>query len=483
MKSFLYPATLVFLSFFMLAHPGAVYSQACMVSNLRIKVNSITTTSTSCQVNATISWIQQSNGGNKFTNFHIWPSTTYPNPVLSYSKPPTSSDLAQSLGTFVIDNPGGSTPTFDGSYPPAAGVPLITKTASTVVTKVSNTPSAGSDSFNVSNVLVTLSNTVSCSNHFILKADIWSSQSNSDNAVQCFNTNGTFATTDVNITGQITCSNPRQFQTTISTSSSTTVNFNYQVYADQAHTGSFAQSDPQIYSGSGSTTSGTSFNSGQINNTSYPNDNLIVVAQVSGNPVSTFGVITNNCPTPLPVTLVYFNARWTEGSGVLLSWETATEQNNKGFEVQRKTGTGDFQTIAFIPSKALNGSSDGILSYEYIDAGTFNGDVEYRLAQVDLDGQMKYSPLAKVKEVNNKESGLFSAYPNPSPDGVVTLSFRNTDNRDILVIDICGKIIKHVSEVSANHYTLSGLRAGVYILKVINDTNGQANTSKIIVER
>ena len=296
------------------------------------------------------------------------------------------------------------------------------------------------DSFNVSNVLITLSNTVSCSSHFILKADVWSSQSSSSQTVQCFTTNGNFATADVAVTGQITCTTPRQFNTTISTSSPGAVSFNYLVYADEAHTGSYAQSDPLIYSGSGTATNGVSFTSGQVSYSSYPKDNLIVVVQVSGNPVSTFGLTTNTCPAALPVDFVYFKGQSMEGSGVILSWETAIEQNNKGFEVQRKTGTDYFQPIAFISSKAPEGNSSVPFNCEFLHAGAYEGIAEYRLAQIDLDGQKHYSSLVVVKAT--ERSMLLSIHSTPSQTGAVTLSFGNAAPKDILVSDISGRIVR-----------------------------------------
>jgi len=481
MKSFLPSAALPFFAFLVLAFPAKVHSQACNVSNLRIKVNNIISTGSSCQVNATISWIQKSNSANRYTNFHIWTAANYPNLLISYSKPPTAADLANSLGTFVIDNPGGSNPTMDAGYPQAAGVPLIAQTAMTVVSKTANNPSTGLDSFNVSNVLISLSNTVSCSSHFILKADVWSSQSNSGQTVQCFTTNGTFATADVNITGQISCTTPRQFTTTISTSSPGVVSFNYLVYADEAHTGTYAQSDPLIYSGSGTATNGANFTSGPISYGSYPKDNLIVVVQVSGNPISTFGLITNTCPVTLPVNFVYFKGQKSEGSGVMLSWETSMEQNDKGFEVQRKTGTGNFQAIAFVPSKAPAGNSSLPLSYEFLDAGSFEGDAEYRLVQVDLDGQKNYSTVVMVK--GKERLMLLSIYPTPSQNGAVTLSFGDTEPKDILVCDISGRVVRKLQDVVTNRSFITGLKGGIYILKVIHNTNNQTEVSKIIVSR
>jgi len=480
MKSPLHAGALVVIVIFTLACPAKLYSQSCNVSNLRIKVNNIITTSTSCQVNASISWIQQSNSANRYTNFHIWTGDKYPSTLLSYSKPPSATDLANSLGTFVIDNPGSSTPSFDAGYPQASGIPLIAATASTVVSKTANYLSTGKDSFNVSNVLITLSSTVSCSSHFILKADIWSSQSSMDKTVQCFTTGGTFTTADVVVAGQTICTTPRQFQAGISTSSVGNVNFTYQVYADQANTGSFDQSDPIIYSGSGITSSGSSFSSGQISNASYGNSSLIVVVQVQGNPISTYGAIPNTCAVPLPVNFTYFKAASMQ-DGAQLSWGTGMEQNNKGFEVQRKTGNRNFETITFVPSKMSDGNSHSPLAYEYTDVSSLNGQVEYRLAQIDLDGQKKYSSVAMVNAV--ERSSQVSVYPNPSPNGAVTLVFPSFAPKSIMVYDISGRAVRTVSGVTTNQYTLSGLQGGIYILKVINNGTSETFTGRILVTK
>jgi hypothetical protein len=468
---------------FVLACPVSTYAQACQASNLRIKVNSIVSTAASCQVNATISWAQKSNSANKFTNFHIWTAVNYPGTLMNYSKPPSAADLANALGTFVIANPGSSTPSFYGSYPPAAGVTMIAATASTVVSKIANMPIAGLDSFNVSNVLITLSGTQSCLNHFILKADVWSCQASNDQTIQCFTTNGTFATADLSLSGKIFCLSPRKFQINILNNNATSVNFTYQVYANEAQTNSYSPTDPMIYSGSGAAAGGATYSSAVINYGSYPYDNLIMVVQAADNPISSFGLVVNACSAALPVNFTYFSARRTENGGALLSWGTAMEQNNKGFEVQRKTGAGDFETIAFVDSKASDGNSTGSLAYEYTDlvAVALDGDIAYRLAQTDLDGQKRYSSVTVV--TGEDSAATLSVYPNPSPSGNVTVTFSNTTPKDIIVCDISGKIIKRVSEVVTSQYILSGLQGGIYILKVINNKNSQTNITKILINK
>ena len=78
---------------------------------------------------------------------------------------------------------------------------------------------------------------------------------------------------------------------------------------------------------------------------------------------------------------------------------------------------------------------------------------------------------------------LVSVYPNPSQDGNVTVAFANTEPKDIVVCDISGKIIRKAGEVVANRYTLSGLQGGIYILKVIDNTNNQSRITKILVTK
>jgi len=458
-------------------------AQSCAVSNLTIKVNSINSTSTSCSINATISWLQASNPANKFTNVHIWTAASYPTPPFSYATPsyPKASNLAGSLGTFVLDNPGGGSPSFDSGYPAdntLSSSKLIAKTSSTVIYKKANYLS-GIDSFNVSNVNIALSGTASCSNNFLLVGDVWSSQSNNDQTVQCFNENKTFVTPDVNIAGIMSCTTPRQFNLTISTANTGVVNFTYTVYADAAQTGSYSPSDPSIYSGAGSAAAGAPYISGLITNSAYPNYNLIVVAQVSGNPVSTFGLITNSCSTTLPLSLLSFNAKKMSDQDILLTWETSIEQNTKGFQVQRKNGNGSFEDIAFIASKAPQGNSNNLLSYQYEDANLFNGEVEYRLAEIDLDGRQVTSPIIMVNGSSSK-NGSVLVYPTPTNNGNVIIAFDNTDRKDLLLIDMSGKIIKKASGIASNSYPINGLAPGIYFIKVINQSTGDAVERKII---
>lgn len=125
----------------------------------------------------------------------------------------------------------------------------------------------------------------------------------------------------------------------------------------------------------------------------------------------------------LPVELTEFTATLTE-EGVELFWSTATEVNNYGFEVERKIDCpnecmDEWETIGFVPG---HGNSNSPKTYEFIDTNPPAGLLEYRLKQIDTDGQFEY--YNAIAEVNNNltglkeelllsEFGLQQNYPNP----------------------------------------------------------------------
>ncbi len=94
-----------------------------------------------------------------------------------------------------------------------------------------------------------------------------------------------------------------------------------------------------------------------------------------------------NTLTPIPVELISFTANASEGL-VELSWITATETNNQGFEVQRSAGGGEFEAIAFVEG---HGTTTETQTYSYSDRNVNVGSYSYRLKQIDFDGTFEYS--------------------------------------------------------------------------------------------
>lgn len=188
--------------------------------------------------------------------------------------------------------------------------------------------------------------------------------------------------------------------------------------------------------------------------------------------------IDNTKITPLPVELVSFKAQ-RHAQGVNLTWMTASELDNSGFEVQVSTDAKTFQKIGFVKSEV--GTTSIAQHYSFLDKKAVAGTRYYRLAQVDLDGTTTYSAI-KVIALNGG-NGEAAAYPNPFED-VVTVKLNGTEARKVLVTltNALGKVILHQQEETAGN-TISVdmsqvITKGMYMLHVVD--NGAKHTFKLM---
>lgn len=111
----------------------------------------------------------------------------------------------------------------------------------------------------------------------------------------------------------------------------------------------------------------------------------------------------------LPVSLQSFTG-FTEGNGIRLTWKTISEQNNKGFEVQRSNAAGNWDVLGTVYSKAPDGNSSLPIEYSYTDNNTGNsGANTYRLKQIDLNGHSTYSNLIRVEALRSNEWRVHAA--------------------------------------------------------------------------
>ncbi|HLG33064.1 MAG TPA: hypothetical protein VI362_08465, partial [Ignavibacteriaceae bacterium] len=117
----------------------------------------------------------------------------------------------------------------------------------------------------------------------------------------------------------------------------------------------------------------------------------------------------------IPVELISFTAEVYE-QVILLSWSTATEINNSGFEIQRLQNSKierlqDWEKIGFVPGF---GTTTEPKSYSFIDEDITTGIYKYRLKQIDFDGSFEYSNEIEVEvDFTPKEFVLYQNYPNP----------------------------------------------------------------------
>lgn len=183
------------------------------------------------------------------------------------------------------------------------------------------------------------------------------------------------------------------------------------------------------------------------------------------------GIFTGTDVTaPLPVQLTNFTATANENH-VLVSWTTASELNNKGFEVERSVDGNKFEYVGFIKGK---GTTQRTNSYDLTDKDAFNRSnvLYYRLKQIDIDGSYSYSNVVMVSTFG-EDAFVSNVYPNPFTESfnidVVTPVSGTTE---ITVVDITGKeIATKTVEANAGKNTIffneiAHVNSGIYFVKV-----------------
>jgi type IX secretion system substrate protein len=180
----------------------------------------------------------------------------------------------------------------------------------------------------------------------------------------------------------------------------------------------------------------------------------------------------------LPVTFKSFTAG-RNNSAVVLKWETASEQNNLGFAIERNTN-GAWQQLSFVPSQAAGGNSSNVLSYQYNDPNANKGVSQYRIRQVDIDSRFTYSEVRSVR--GEGQIGKTLVYPNPSSNGKVNVVFEETGSvKDVSLVDLSGRVVKQWNAISNNNIEIDNLAPGMYSLRTVLRETGEQSVNKIIV--
>ena len=172
----------------------------------------------------------------------------------------------------------------------------------------------------------------------------------------------------------------------------------------------------------------------------------------------------------IPVELTSFNAI-SDGEAVTLNWQTATETNNQGFEIQRSNDS-EFEKIGFV---AGHGTTTEIQSYIFIDENVLAGEYSYRLKQMDYDGTTEYSNVVEVEVTQPIEYSLSQNYPNPfNPSTTIAYSIPQDGLVTLKVYDILGKevvtLINEEQSAGTKNITLdaSELSSGVYYYRLVS---------------
>jgi hypothetical protein len=207
--------------------------------------------------------------------------------------------------------------------------------------------------------------------------------------------------------------------------------------------------------------------------------------QTATNTQSAFGNFTGTSNSnPLPVNLLSFVATAVEDD-VLVSWQTASETNNKGFEVERSLDGNSFEQITFV--KGANNSTR-IIKYATSDYKAFeiaqSSRLYYRLKQLDNDGSFTYSSVVLVNR-DNMETNDFIVFPNPFVNEfTISLNANQNEVTSIDLLDLQGKLVSkqvialNQGQNSIEINNLSQVQAGIYFLRVSH--NGTVQIKKIV---
>ncbi|MCU0442835.1 MAG: GEVED domain-containing protein, partial [Bacteroidia bacterium] len=201
--------------------------------------------------------------------------------------------------------------------------------------------------------------------------------------------------------------------------------------------------------------------------------------------VSVYGIWSfgsDSTMNPLPVTLTQLTAT-PAGKNVQVSWTTASELNNHGFDVERSLDGRTFEKVTFVRGA---GNSNKVLNYSFTDEGIFNKATVwyYRLRQVDFDGKFEFSPTVRVNSVSENLQAI-SVSPNPYTDNFNISVFAMLNGAvSIELVDIQGRVVatSHAFVIEgANAIAVkegANLKAGIYFARIY--MNGEMQVVKLV---
>lgn len=182
----------------------------------------------------------------------------------------------------------------------------------------------------------------------------------------------------------------------------------------------------------------------------------------SGGGTSGTGISTGSFTSPLPVELMFFRGEALSNRKVKLSWKTASEKNNRRFEVMHLENGGEWTIIGTLPGM---GTKVSFTDYGFEHADPVDGMNYYKLRQVDDEGSSSYSDIVYVMiDVLGLQVNIF---PNPSGGEVFIESSENLLGEDLYLISSTGSQVKlNPSLVKPGLFRLdlSDQPRGIYLL-------------------
>lgn len=203
------------------------------------------------------------------------------------------------------------------------------------------------------------------------------------------------------------------------------------------------------------------------------------ISYTFSNGFSGFGAGIPGASATLPITLLSFNGR-LQGENVKLDWSTSSEQNSKGFEIEKSIDGINYRKIGFV---AGAGNSFTTRNYTFTDAQRAAEFNYYRLRLVDIDNTFEYSNVVLVKNAYGKQDVYLAGNPFTNK---INIQFAKTPNGklSVSIYDMKGS---KIYEAGYTNYIQGSLQIntsqmmltrGIYSVKV--ETGGKVYNLKAI---
>ena len=176
-----------------------------------------------------------------------------------------------------------------------------------------------------------------------------------------------------------------------------------------------------------------------------------------------------DAPWFVPVELTNYTASLIN-KDIILNWTTATELNNKGFEIEQSFDNQIFNTIGFVPGFGTTTESKSY-SFKISDAQT--GTQYYRLRQIDFDGTYTLYNSVEIDGPVIREFALYQNHPNPfNPSTTISFSIPVESNVSLKLFNILGQQVATIANKdfqAGNHkidFNAGILSSGTYIYTI-----------------
>jgi hypothetical protein len=177
----------------------------------------------------------------------------------------------------------------------------------------------------------------------------------------------------------------------------------------------------------------------------------------------------------LPVDLLFFKGKW-ENNQVELNWETATELNNEGFEVQRGTDLEDWETISWVEGQ---GTTVTPTQYSFVDRAPEMDQLYYRLMQVDFDGKVEFSPIVAVSRPLAASEVIVA--PNPADRGFFIRTSKQQEIQSAYLVNELGQVVWYADQLNEPFVNTNFFPEGFYVLSF--SINGRSYQKKVLIKR